>query len=347
MPLVSGKEPALAHHCHVADKISVAWWWDAHSFLPGPEGKHGFNSTPWRFSSPELHKVGRVTGRKISEERTPGKRNECCIVDNKTCPLDSVFCILFPSPFPLLILCVLCVISLIPIALTLMKQWFPKSTSSTQTWLLSSSLVFHLSTDYLHLDGPGSRKLCISIIEFTLSPTSISLWFTSYKLQNHLWVISLALPPHNPAPAIWSASPSFIDLCFKVSVRCIPFLSLPVPLPEFKPTLSFALTLIVISYLVPKSPPIHSSFKQHHLSKIQMWPWPVWLSWLQHCAVHWKVAGSIPDQVTYVGYGFDPWSRCLQVAIDWCSSLALMFLSLPPFLSLSKSSEKKMSSCED
>lgn len=213
MPLVNWKEPAPGHHCHIADNISVARWWDAHSFFPGAEGKHSFNRTPWRFSSPQLHKVGRVSGQKISEERAPGKRNECCTVENKTCPLDSAFYILFPSPFPPLILCLLCVILSIPITLMLMKQWFPKSTSSTQTWLLSSSLVFHLSTDHLHLDGPSNHKLCRSRIEFTFSPTSIFLWFTSYKLQNHLWIISLSLPPHNPAPAIWSASLSSIDLC--------------------------------------------------------------------------------------------------------------------------------------
>ena len=28
-------------------------------------------------------------------------------------------------------------------------------------------------------------------------------------------------------------------------------------------------------------------------------PWLVWLSWLEYCPIHQKVAGSIPSQVTY------------------------------------------------
>ena len=28
-------------------------------------------------------------------------------------------------------------------------------------------------------------------------------------------------------------------------------------------------------------------------------PWPVWLSWLEHCPINWTAAGSIPGQGTY------------------------------------------------
>ena len=42
----------------------------------------------------------------------------------------------------------------------------------------------------------------------------------------------------------------------------------------------------------------------------------VWLSWLQHCPVHQKVAGSIPSQDTYLGCGFDPQSGQAQEATD-------------------------------
>ena len=41
-----------------------------------------------------------------------------------------------------------------------------------------------------------------------------------------------------------------------------------------------------------------------------------------------KVVGSIPGQGTYLGCGFDPWSRCIQEAANWC-----FFCSLPSSLS--------------
>ena len=46
------------------------------------------------------------------------------------------------------------------------------------------------------------------------------------------------------------------------------------------------------------------------------------------CPVDRKVVGSIPNQGTYPGCGFDPWSGCVGEGNQ------SMFLSFPPFLSL-------------
>ena len=35
-------------------------------------------------------------------------------------------------------------------------------------------------------------------------------------------------------------------------------------------------------------------------------PWPLWLSWLEHHLVDWKLTGSIPSQRTYTGCRFNP-----------------------------------------
>ena len=52
------------------------------------------------------------------------------------------------------------------------------------------------------------------------------------------------------------------------------------------------------------------------------------VSWLEHCSIYQKVAGSIPGQGTYLGCEFDPWLGCLWEATDQCFSLTSMFLSL-------------------
>ena len=41
-----------------------------------------------------------------------------------------------------------------------------------------------------------------------------------------------------------------------------------------------------------------------------------WLSWLEHCPIDQKSAGSIPDQGTYLGCSFAPWWVCMQEATD-------------------------------
>ena len=46
--------------------------------------------------------------------------------------------------------------------------------------------------------------------------------------------------------------------------------------------------------------------------------WPVWLSWLEHCPISWKVAGSIPSQGTCLSCGFSLRSGCFQEATDRC-----------------------------
>ena len=50
-------------------------------------------------------------------------------------------------------------------------------------------------------------------------------------------------------------------------------------------------------------------------------PWPLWLSWLEHCPVDQKVTDLIPDQGTYPHYGFDSQSMCVR------KSSQFMFLS--------------------
>ena len=49
---------------------------------------------------------------------------------------------------------------------------------------------------------------------------------------------------------------------------------------------------------------------------------PVWLSWLEHCPIHWMVVGSIPVQGTYLGCRFDPPSGCVQGTTTRCLSLS-------------------------
>ena len=52
-----------------------------------------------------------------------------------------------------------------------------------------------------------------------------------------------------------------------------------------------------------------------------------WLSWLEHCPIHQKVAGSIPSQGTFLGCRSDPWSGHIGEATDQCFSLFLPLLS--------------------
>ena len=57
------------------------------------------------------------------------------------------------------------------------------------------------------------------------------------------------------------------------------------------------------------------------------------LSWLEHCPVHQKVAGSVPSQGTNLGCRFDPQSQCVWEATDWCLSRCLsLSLSFPTTL---------------
>ena len=55
-----------------------------------------------------------------------------------------------------------------------------------------------------------------------------------------------------------------------------------------------------------------------------------WLSWLEHCPIHQKVAGSIPSQGTYVGSTFNPQSGSI-----WEATYVSFSLSLSHSLSLS------------
>ena len=71
-----------------------------------------------------------------------------------------------------------------------------------------------------------------------------------------------------------------------------------------------------------------------YLTKALKGPWPVWLSWLEHCSIEQGVMKSIPVQDTCLGCGFGPWLRCIWEATDWCFSLTSMFLSLSLFPSL-------------
>ena len=58
-------------------------------------------------------------------------------------------------------------------------------------------------------------------------------------------------------------------------------------------------------------------------------PWPVWLSWLEHCAVNRKVVGSTSSQGTYLGLVFGPWLGYVgKATVDGCCSLTSIFLSL-------------------
>ena len=69
-------------------------------------------------------------------------------------------------------------------------------------------------------------------------------------------------------------------------------------------------------------------------------PWPVWLSWLDHCYVNQRLMGLIPGQGTGLGCRFGPWLWHIQRhPINVSLSLSL---SLPlPTLPLSLSSKKK------
>ena len=57
------------------------------------------------------------------------------------------------------------------------------------------------------------------------------------------------------------------------------------------------------------------------------------LSWLEHCPIHQKVAGSIPALGTYLGCGFDPQLHHVWETTNQSLSLSLS-LSLPLSLSL-------------
>ena len=57
-----------------------------------------------------------------------------------------------------------------------------------------------------------------------------------------------------------------------------------------------------------------------------------WLNWLEHLPVHQSVVGSILGQGTYLGCGFDPWSRPVGEATNQCFSLASMSLSCSLYL---------------
>ena len=71
--------------------------------------------------------------------------------------------------------------------------------------------------------------------------------------------------------------------------------------------------------------------------KTQPGLWPVWLRWLEHHPISWKVASSKPGQGTYLGFRFDPQSGCIQEAMDQCLSL----FPLPfPFLFSLKAMKK-------
>ena len=67
----------------------------------------------------------------------------------------------------------------------------------------------------------------------------------------------------------------------------------------------------------------------------------MWLSWLKHCPINWKVSGFIPGQGTCVGCGFSLRSGCIWEATDWCFSLPSKFcspnLSLPSLSSVTVS----------
>ena len=59
-----------------------------------------------------------------------------------------------------------------------------------------------------------------------------------------------------------------------------------------------------------------------------------------------KIAGSIPNQDTYLGC-LDPRPPVLQEATDRCFSVTLLFISLPLSLPLSLKSNEKISLSED
>ena len=61
-----------------------------------------------------------------------------------------------------------------------------------------------------------------------------------------------------------------------------------------------------------------------------------WFSWLEHHPIHWNTVGSIPSRGTYVGWGFNPRSRCVQSQL-WACALGNQLISLSPSLSLSLS----------
>ena len=63
----------------------------------------------------------------------------------------------------------------------------------------------------------------------------------------------------------------------------------------------------------------------------EAWPQPVWLSWLEHRPINWKVTGSVAGQGTCLGCGFGPWSACIQQATNQCFSPSLS-PSFPHFL---------------
>ena len=62
-------------------------------------------------------------------------------------------------------------------------------------------------------------------------------------------------------------------------------------------------------------------------AKIDKWALARWLSWLECCPIHQKVAGSIPGQGTRLGCGFNTQLAHIWEAINQCSSLTSTFLS--------------------
>ena len=62
----------------------------------------------------------------------------------------------------------------------------------------------------------------------------------------------------------------------------------------------------------------------------------MWLSWLEHDPISWKVSGSTPGQGTCLGVWFGLLSGRARQVPNWCFSLMSMFLShqcFPPSLS--------------
>ena len=61
-------------------------------------------------------------------------------------------------------------------------------------------------------------------------------------------------------------------------------------------------------------------------------PWPVWLGWLEHCAIHGKVASSIPNQSTYLGFRLCGNQSMFLSHIDVSLSLSLKSMKNCPWV---------------
>ena len=61
-----------------------------------------------------------------------------------------------------------------------------------------------------------------------------------------------------------------------------------------------SLLMILLACCLSSTPFLPLSLILLFLKKIVYWlePWPMWLNWLEHCPVNWKVTGSIPSQGT-------------------------------------------------